>query len=261
MTVMLSRPPWRLARATSSSAAACGSVTVRSTLDDLVVADLVDEPVAAQQEAVAAHERQRPGVDPHGGVDAEGAGDDVAARVGAGLVVGDVAGRHELLHVAVVDGDPPQPAVAQQVRPRVADVDEGELLGRRRRRRVGRGVAGRRRRGSVVGDGDDGEGGDRRAHALLVGVADGGAVDVAVDLGDRRDDLLEVGAGGAEAGAQEVDGERAGDLAGAVAAHPVGDDEDVRLGEEVVLVVGPDPPGVGRRAPAQLGHYCASSTV
>ena len=61
--------------------------------------------------------------------------------------------------------------------------------------------------------------------------------------------------------AQEVDGEGAGDLAGAVAAHPVGDDEHVRLGEEVVLVVGPDAARVGGRAPAQLGHYCASSTV
>ena len=121
-------------------------MTVAQDLDDLVVADLVDEPVAAQQEAVAAHERQRPGVDPHGGVDAEGAGDDVAARVGARLVVGDVAGRHELLHVAVVDGDPPQPAVAQQVRPRVADVDEGELLdGRAGRTGIGLAAALRRR--------------------------------------------------------------------------------------------------------------------
>ena len=41
------------------------------TSSDLVVADLVDEAVAAQEEAVAAHERQRPGVDADRRVDAE----------------------------------------------------------------------------------------------------------------------------------------------------------------------------------------------
>ena len=76
-------------------------------------------------------------------------GDDVAAGVGAGLVVGDVPGGDELLHVAVVDGDPREPAVAQQVGARVADVDErpaarwsavASRVGRRRRRgRVGLG--------------------------------------------------------------------------------------------------------------------------
>ncbi len=137
MTVMLSRPPWRLARATSSSAAAWGSVTVVSTLDDLVVADLVDEAVAAEQEAVVLDERQGPGVDADRRVDAEGPGHDVAAGVGACLVVGDVAGRHELLDVAVVDRDAAQPAVAHEVRPRVADVDEGQLLAGAGRRAVG----------------------------------------------------------------------------------------------------------------------------
>ena len=221
--------------------------------DDLIVADLVDEPVAAEQEAVAPHERQRPGVDAHRWVDAEGTGHDVAARVGARLVVGDVTGRHELLDVAVVDGHAPQSPVAYEVRARIAHVDEGQLLaGGRLNGAVDRCVA--------VG-GDDRQGGDRRAHALLVRVAERGPVDVAVDLGDRRDDLLEVVAASAQAGAQEIDGEGAGDLTGAVAAHAVGDDEDVRLGEEVVLVVGPDASGIGRRAPAQLRHYCASSTV
>ena len=143
MTVMLSRPPWRLASATSSSAAACGSVTVLSDVDDVVVAHLVDEAVAAQQEAVAADERQRPGVDADGRVDAERPGDDVAARVGAGLVVGDVAGGDELLHVAVVDGDAPQPAVAQEVGARVADVDERQLL-------VRLAAVGRRRSASAI---------------------------------------------------------------------------------------------------------------
>ena len=41
ITETLSRPPWRLAAATSSSAAACGSVDRRQDLVDLVVVDLV----------------------------------------------------------------------------------------------------------------------------------------------------------------------------------------------------------------------------
>ena len=235
--------------------------------------DLVDEAVAAQQEAVAAHERERPGVDAHAGVDPEGAGDDVAAGVGAGLVVGDVAGGDELLDVAVVDRDAAQPAVAQEVGARVADVDERQLLaGRRRRRRLARRAASVVRVGASASAsagagsgrrpvGDDDQRRDRRAHALLVGVAVGGPEDVAVGLGDRRDHGVEVGARRAEPGPQEVDGDGAGHLAGAVAAHAVGDGEDLRPGEEVVLVVGTDASRVGRRAPAQRGHYCASRTV
>ena len=52
---------------------------------DLVVVDLVDQAVAAQDEAVAVDDRQEPRVDPHRRLDAEGAGDDVAARVRARL--------------------------------------------------------------------------------------------------------------------------------------------------------------------------------
>ena len=95
---------------------------------DVLVGDLVDEAVAAQEEAVAADEGQRPGVDLDRRIDAEGAGDDVAARVVAGLVGGDVTGVDQLLHVAVVDRDPAQPLVAEQVGARVADVGEGQGL-------------------------------------------------------------------------------------------------------------------------------------
>ena len=68
----------------------------------------------------------QPRVDAHRRLDAEGAGDDVAARVGARLVLADVAGVDQLLHVAVVDGGSMQLAVAQQVGARVADVDQRE---------------------------------------------------------------------------------------------------------------------------------------
>ena len=82
---------------------------------DLGVGDLVDQSVAAQQEAVAADEREGPPVDLDVGIDAERPRDDVPPRVGARLVLGDVAGGDEFLHVAVIDGDPAEPVVAQQV--------------------------------------------------------------------------------------------------------------------------------------------------
>jgi hypothetical protein len=80
---------------------------------DVLVADLVDEAVAAEHEPVAADDRHRPRVDPHCRLDAEGPGDDVAARVGAGLVAADRALGHELLHEAVVDRELAQAAVAE----------------------------------------------------------------------------------------------------------------------------------------------------
>jgi hypothetical protein len=82
---------------------------------DVGVVDLVDEAVAAEQEPVAADQGQRPPVDAHLGLDAERTGDDVAARVVAGLVLGDVAGGHQLLDVAVVDGYATEAAVAEQI--------------------------------------------------------------------------------------------------------------------------------------------------
>ena len=82
---------------------------------DVVVVNLVDEPVTAQDETVAVNHRHQPGVDPHCGLDAEGARHDVASRVRARLVLADVAGVDQLLHVAVVDRGAVQHAVAQQV--------------------------------------------------------------------------------------------------------------------------------------------------
>ena len=100
---------------------------------DVRVGDLVDQPVAAEHEPVASDERERPPVDAHLGLDAEGARDDVAARVRAGLVLGDVSGGDQFLDVAVVDRHSTQPAVAEQVGARVADVGEHERFRRHHR--------------------------------------------------------------------------------------------------------------------------------
>ncbi len=130
MTVMLSRPPAALAVSTSRSAAVLRVARWREHGGDVGVGHLVDEAVAAQHEPVATDERQRPPVDAHLRLDAERPRDDVATGMRAGLVLGDVAGGDELLHVAVIDGDPAQAAVTEQIRARVADVGEHERLGR-----------------------------------------------------------------------------------------------------------------------------------
>ncbi len=60
---------------------------------------------------------------------------------------------------------------------------------------------------------------------------------------------------------QADDGHLAGDLAGEVAAHAVGDDEEAVTGVRVVFVLRAELALVGGAAPAQQGHHCASSTV
>ena len=138
-----------------------------------------------------------------------------ALRVGGGLLLGDPALVDQPLHPGVVLGDLRELAVAQEVRAGVADVHETEPLARPQ------------------------QGGERGAHALqlrvlldhdaqlvvgaLHGDAEGGedvrAGDVLVELDDGGDHL------------------GAGDLAGGLAAHAVGDREQAWAGVAGVLVV------------------------
>ena len=89
---------------------------VGNELTDLVIRHLVHQAVAAEHEAVAAHERQRPHVGTYVRLDAERASDDVATRVRARFLGGDVARGHQLLHVAVIDRDALQSSAAEPVR-------------------------------------------------------------------------------------------------------------------------------------------------
>jgi hypothetical protein len=101
---------------------------------------------------------------------------------------------------------------------------------------------------------DDRHGGDRGAHALLVGFGDRGAEDVAVGGADRFDHFLGGGGVVVEQLADAGDDDLAGDLAGLVSAHAVGDHEDAVGDEEVVLVLGAHHPRVGGRAGSDLRH-------
>ena len=80
----------------------------------------------------------------------------------------------------------------------------------------------------------------RISYACTAGVIDAVAVDQVAVVVDRVADL--------------VDGDRRRDLAGGVAAHAVGDQEQAELlvDEEVVLVVRTLPTDIGRRRERQL---------
>ena len=108
----------------------------------------------------------------------------------------------------------------------------------------------------VCGLGDDEQARERRAHALLVDVLGGGAEDLAVRVDDRGEHVVERTDRGAETGLELLDGERAGDLAGLVAAHAVGHGEEVGLDEDAVLVLLTDPTRIGPHAPFEDGHQC-----
>ena len=181
----------------------------------------------------------------------------------ARLVVGDVAAQHEFLHVAVVDGDSPQPTVAQQVGARVADVGEHQGLGLLLRNDRGDPVGFDRVVGVDVGFAaarhrvlDDGDHGHRGAHAGLTRVGDGSAEDVPVRTRDRLDDALGgrrrflVGEGLADALHREF----ARHFTGFVATHPVRDDVDALRRMQLVFVVGPDLPRVRSRTPFEFSH-------
>ena len=110
--------------------------------------------------------------------------------------------------------------------------------------------------------GDDGDRGDGRAHPRLVGVVHRTVEDLVVGLVDRCDELVEgvLGVAG-QVVAKSFDRHLAGDLAGQVAAHAVGDDEQVLADVVVVLVLGTQLPFVCGGAPPQLGHHWASKIV
>ena len=104
-TVTLSLPPWSSAAATSAWAASEGSSYSVRISGDLVVAALVGQPVAAEQQAAAGLEVEQPGVDLDPRVDAERAGEDVPVRVDRGLIGRELTVADHLLDEAVVLGE------------------------------------------------------------------------------------------------------------------------------------------------------------
>ena len=193
---------------------AAGAVELGHALHHGPHADLVDhrrQAVRAQQVDVAAAGGERLDVDLHLALGAERARDHRALRVRLRLLLGELAAGHELADQRVVAREPRELAVAPQVGARVADVGDRDL-----------GLA-------DVG----GRAGRAHAGGLLVGAR--AVVDAAVGLLDDPHEAVG-GRAVAEPGVEGLDRHLRGDLAGLGAAHAVGDHEQRRADEVVVLV-------------------------
>jgi hypothetical protein len=138
-----------------------------------------------------------------------------------GLLLGQLSAGHELADQRVVAGEPRQLAVAQHVGARVAHVADRHLA-----------LA-------------DVGGGHRRAHARPLGLGARAVVDPAVGVLDHAHEPVGRRAVG-QTLAERLDGHLGGHLAGLRAAHAVGDHEQRRANEVVVLVALPLPSEVGR---------------
>ena len=95
---------------------------------DAVVAQLVGEAVAAEQEPVAPVGDELPRVDLDLGLHAQGPGDDRALGVDLGLLPGELALPDQLLDQAVVVGELEELAVLEEVGPGVAHVGQGQQV-------------------------------------------------------------------------------------------------------------------------------------
>ena len=210
---MLSRPPLASA-ASSSRSTAASSAWVSQDLLDPALADLVGQAVAAQQHAVAEAKHHRHHVGVGGVVGVDRAQHDVAPRVDHRLGLGHPALVAHLLHPGVVAAQPGEPAVAEQVGARVADVREREPLAvGEQRGQCGRHAAERRVVPHAV------------AH-LALALRDGAAEHAGRAQPDARQ-----GRGG-----DDVSRGGRGDLARGVAADTVGNEHQGRPGEAGVLV-------------------------
>ena len=218
MTEMLSGPPRRLATSTSVCTASSGPRQCEQRAD-LRVGDLAAEPVAAEQKHVARRGvEQSFEIDVHGFVRAERAGDHVFRDVRRHVLLRHLASRGHLPHQAVVERELLEPVGAEAVDAAVADVGHQRAL-----RQQDQAAAG----GAHSLEADA---------ALALGEDQG--VDLANRLPQRRGGIkiaeLEIGV------RNVVDGELAGELAGRVGAHAVGDDQEVSAAGPFCLVLGDD---------------------
>ncbi len=218
-------------------------VRQRQQLVHPLVGDVAREPVAAHEVAVA-HVRLADGDVGLGRVHrVDRAHEQVAPRVDQGLLRGDLPGVDEGLDVGVVAGDLREDALAQQVRPRVADVQHGHA-----RRRTA----------------EPGERGERGAHPGELGVRGDDVGDALAGEDDGVGEPLER-LGVVETGGLHLrhrgDGRRRGELAGGVPAHAVGDDDELVAGVPGVLVAGAHEPDVRARGGAQDQRHRAITSA
>ena len=185
-----------------------------AALEDLLDARLLDhrgQAVGVEHEHIAGACLVDVDIDVDVRLGAERAGDHGPLRVQLGLLFGQLAALDELADERMIAREAGQLAVAQHVGARVADVGDRDLAL------------------ADVGRGDGG------AHAARLRVGHGTVVDGAVRA---LDDVAQAVGGRTfgQPGRERLDGHLGRDLAGLRAAHAVGDDEQRRAHEEVVLV-------------------------
>ena len=208
---MLSRPPAALAASIRRLPSVSSESAVLEQRPQLRLVDHRGEAVGAEQEEVAGLGREDVDVHLHAGLGAQRAGDHGALRVLLGLLLGQLAAGHELADQRVVLGQADELAVAQQIGAGVADVGDDHL--------VVVDVGGRR----------------RRAHAVQRLVRPRLVVDPLVGLLDDAGERLGERAVG-QLVVERAHRDLRRDLAGLRPAHAVGDHEQRRAHEEVVLV-------------------------
>ncbi len=182
---------------------------------DRIDVDHRGEAVGAEEEDVARPGLEGERVDVDARVGAERAGDHGPLGMHLGLLRRELAPAHELGDERVVVGQLLEGAVAEHVRPRVADMADHDHA-------------------AVLDPGD----GHRRPHAGGGRILVRAFVDAEVRGLDQLDDVRgAAGTGAAGVLEQRVGGDRRGDFPGLRAAHAVGDREERRLADERVLVV------------------------
>ena len=169
-----------------------------------------------------------------------------ALGVARGLVLGDAALVDERLHEGVVAGDLGEDAVAEEIGPRVADVDHAEPAAREQ------------------------DGGERGAHPVEIGLLVDELGDRVVALGRGLRQLAEqvVARLGVVEGHEGGDDQFRGHLARGMATHAVREREQARARVDRVLVVLPDQAPVAASGVAQHqghgtilpGRVCAPDT-
>jgi hypothetical protein len=199
-------------------------------LEDLLVLDHVAEPVGADEEDVPVLGLDREAVDVHVGIRPDGARDHAALRVDLRLLRRELAALQQLVDEGVVLGELLHLLAADEVGARVADVSDRHRHALDERDR------------------------HRRAHPRRARIGRGADEDAAIRLLDERVDAARpfeaVGVAALEHGGREL----RRDLAGLRAAHPVGDGEEGRRDDVVVLVAAPSTPGVARHRVRADGH-------
>ena len=206
-------------------------------LSQLRVFDHAGQAVGADQVQVTVPQVALEHVRLDGCIRPDASRDHVAVRVVPRLLRGEEAGVHLLLHVGVVLGDLPELPVAHEVHTRVSDMADDPATASHEETRCG------------------------RAHALLVGLYYRALVNGAVGLTQRGGHARQRLHSGKvtefrQLAGHDLYGHLTGNLAGCVAAHTIGDDEQPPLGISVgikaVFVTSANAPDVGTGGDGKL---------